>query len=271
LLYGLWYCVSDKNSAILSDLITTTPIQTFKHNKFVNLTAFSPSGEYMATAGHDRMLHIYSVDTPHKRMNEDDLELLDETDDEALAGEPTLRYKKVKTVELETNPEGLVFTPTHLIYTLRSSHLLYFLSLPTETSNSSSNQSQAQSATPWTTRTKSFNPSPLDTHVSFSVLYLALHPGGKLVACMTGDPATTGAGERVLIYSTDILPEEDEQEQGDGEDLMMQGVQSQVQEAIPRPIMGAEGERLACLWTGEVGDEYVLPRMTWLPDGSGIM
>jgi WD40 repeat protein len=265
LLYGLWYCVSDKNSAILSDLITTTPIQTFKHNKFVNLTAFSPSGEYIVTAGHDRMLHIYSVDTPHKRMNEDDLELLDETDDEALAGEPTLRYKKVKTVELETNPEGLVFTPTHLIYTLRSSHLLYFLSLPTTSTHGQTDGSE------WRTRTKSFNPSPLDTHVSFSVLYLALHPGGKLVACMTGDPATTGAGERVLIYSTDILPEEDEQEQGDGEDLMMQGVQSQVQEAIPRPIMGAEGERLACLWTGEVGDEYVLPRMTWLPDGSGIM
>lgn len=222
----------------------------------------------MATAGHDRMLHIYSVDTPHRRMDEDDLDLLDETDDEALAGEPTLRYKRVKTVELETNPEGLVFTPTHLIYTLRSSHLLYFLSLPAETSNPS--QSQAQSAIPWTTRTKSFNPSPLDTHVSFSVLYLALHPGGKLVACMTGDPATTGAGERVLIYSTDILPEEDGDEQGEG-DVLMQGVQSQVQEAVPRPIMGSEGERLACLWTGEVGDEYVLPRMTWLPDGSGIM
>ena len=74
----------------------------------------------------------------------------------------------------------------------------------------------------------------------------------------------------MLIYSTDILPEEDGDEQVDG-DVLMQGVQSQVQEAIPRPIMGAEGERLACLWTGEVGDEYVLPRMTWLPDGSGIM
>lgn len=201
-------------------------------------------------------------------MDEDDLELLDETDDEALAGEPTLRYKKVKTVELETNPEGLVFTPTHLIYTLRSSHLLYFLSLPTSTHDQTADGSE------WRTRTKSFNPSPLDTHVSFSVLYLALHPGGKLVACMTGDPATTGAGERVLIYSTDIdiLPEEDEDRQGeDGDVLMLQGVQSQVQEAIPRPIMGSEGERLACLWTGEVGDEYVLPRMTWLPDGSGIM
>ena len=180
-------------------------------------------------------------------MKEDDLELLDEGDDEVLAGEPTLRYKKIKSLELETNPEGLVFTDTHLLYTSRSSHLLHFLSLPTGTAGG------------FETRTKSFNPSPLDTHVSFSVLYLALHPEGKLVACMTGDPATTGAGERVLIYSTEL------QEETRGDEELVQGL------VTPRPIMGSEGERLACLWTGEVGDEYVLPRMTWLPDGSGIM
>lgn len=193
-------------------------------------------------------------------MPEDDLELLDPTDDEKLAGEPGLRYRKIKSLELETNPEGLVFTATHLLYTTRSSHLLNFLSLPTSTSTSASTPPSTLTSTSgegeWKTKTKSFNPSPLDTHVSFSVLYLALHPEGKLVACMTGDPATTGAGERVLIYSTDV------QEDGNDDLLLGSGVK-----AIGR----AEGERLACLWTGEVGDEYVLPRMTWLPDGSGIM
>jgi hypothetical protein len=193
----------------------------------------------MVTAGHDRVINVYQIDTPHSSLNEDDLDLLDEEDKEELAGPPSLRYKKVWTVDTETNPEGIVFTETHLVYTLRSSCYLYFVTLP-------GGNGPGRKAQEWTTRTKSFNPSPLDTHVSFSVLYLALHPGGKLIACITGDPATTGGGERVLIYSTEVE-----------EDVDM--------------TRGEEGERLKCLWTGEVGDEYVLPRLTWLPDGSGLM
>lgn len=30
-------------------------------------------------------------------------------------------------------------------------------------------------------------------------------------------------------------------------------------------------ERLACLWTGGETDDFVLPRMAWLPDGSGLI
>jgi hypothetical protein len=30
-------------------------------------------------------------------------------------------------------------------------------------------------------------------------------------------------------------------------------------------------DRLACLWTGAETDDFVLPRMAWLPDGSGFI
>ena len=122
---------------------------------------------------------------------------------------------------MDSNPEAIVFHPdsTWLMYTVRASHLLHYVRLGT-----------------WEVRTKSFNPHPMDTHVSFAVLNLALHPSGRIVACQTGDHRG-GAGERVLLYG--VEPD--------------------------------ETERLGCLWTGSEGDDFVLPRMAWLPDGSGLM
>lgn len=51
-------------------------------------------------------------------------------------------------------------------------------------------------------KTKSFNPHPMDTHVSFSVLNMALHPSGRMIACQTGD-GRGGTGERVLLYGVE--------------------------------------------------------------------
>ena len=105
------------------------------------------------------------------------------------------------------------------MYTIRASHLLHYVHLDTGQ-----------------TKTKTFNPHPMDTHVSFAILNLALHPSGRIIACQTGDHRG-GAGERVLLYG--VEPE--------------------------------ETERLGCLWTGNEGDDFVLPRMAWLPDGSGLV
>jgi hypothetical protein len=241
--------------AVLSDLITSEPIQTFTHSSSgrINLTAFSPTGNHLATSASDKTIQIYSVSQPHPVLGEDETEILDDTDLAELAAEAGLRYELCHKIKVEGNPESMVFTEEYLIYTIRSSHLLYFLSLPA----SKGEGMEVDGTEPWQLRTKSFNPSPLDTHVSFSVLHLALHPGGKLVACLTGDPATVGAGERVLIYSTDF---------SEPDVPISSGMISRAGEAED-----GEGERLACLWTGEVGDRYVLPRMVWLPDGSGIV
>lgn len=76
----------------------------------------------------------------------------------------------------------------------------------------------------------------MDTHVSFSVLNMSLHPSGKIIAFQTGDNRGS-SGERILFYGTEA----------------------------------DETDRLGCIWTGSEGDDFVLPRMDWLPDGSGLV
>lgn len=244
-------------------MITNQPVQTFCHSKFCHLVAFSPTGHYIATAGHDKRIVIYQTSQDHAEPNSDDLELLDHGDEWNLATEPSLRYQPVWSIETQTNPEAMVFTDTHLIYTLRNSPLLHFLSLTPNNNAAGGNE--------WTTTTKSFNEHPGDTHVSFSVLHLALHPTRNLVACLTGDPATVGGAERILIYSTEV----DGKRNDDLADLLNQRLG--VTTVGKQPIGGTKAvetgvdKRLACLWTGEIGDPYVLPRMSWLPDGSGLV
>lgn len=116
---------------ILTDIITSQPLQTFRSNKFVVRVAFSPDGQYMATASYDHSIVVYQSTSPLIQTDEDDV--LDDTDDPSLAGSPSLRYSEVKRVKVDSNPEAILFHPgsTSLLYTLRSSHLLYYLELNT--------------------------------------------------------------------------------------------------------------------------------------------
>ncbi|WVQ74371.1 hypothetical protein IAR50_003971 [Cryptococcus sp. DSM 104548] len=216
-------------TAVLTDVISQQALQTFSSTKYVVRVAFSPNGRFMATASYDRHIVIYEATTSALPPPADEDAIpLDATDDAFLACDPLLQFTEVHRCKLDSNPEALLFHPnsTWLLYTTRSSHELHYLALPGDSTD----------ARLWTQTTKSFNPHPMDTHVSFTVLNMSLHPSGKIVACQTGDHRGSG-GERILLYG--IEPE--------------------------------ETERLACLWTGEEGDDYVLPRMDFLPDGSGII
>ncbi|ODN94860.1 hypothetical protein L198_05008 [Cryptococcus wingfieldii CBS 7118] len=216
-------------TVVLMDVISREVLQTFVSAKYVVRVAFSPNGRFMATASYDRHIVVYEAISSALPPPLDDHSIpLDATDDASLACEPLLRFAEAHRCKLDSNPEALLFHPnsTWLLYTTRSSHVLHYLSLPSDVTHPA----------PWVYTNKSFNPHPLDTHVSFAVLNMTLHPSGKIVACQTGDHSG-GGGERLLLYG--IEPE--------------------------------ETERLACLWTGEEGDDYVLPRMEFLPDGSGII
>lgn len=162
----------------MTDLIFHQPLQTFPSTKFVVRVAFSPDGSYFATASYDRHVVLYRA----SEHSQEPLDGLDETDDQDLACEPRLRYVESHRVKVDSNPEAIALTPEWLLYTLRGSHWLHYVRLGT-----------------WETFKKSFNPHPLDTHVSFSVLNLAIHPSGKIIACQTGD---RGA-ERILLYGID--------------------------------------------------------------------
>lgn len=226
-------------NTVLTDLITRTTLQTFTSGKFVVRLAFSPEGHFLAVASYDKSVSVYEAITPahHVRIGDEDadawLDALDPSDDPDAAADPGLRYKLAHRITTEGNPEALLFHPrsSWLMYTQRGSHQLHYLGLPPS-------QSTAGGEAPWDwpERAKSFNPHSMDTHVSFAVLDLALHPSGPLIAGITGDHAGTGA-ERVLLYG--VEPE--------------------------------DTERLGCLWTGSEPDAFVLPRLAFLPSGKGIV
>lgn len=157
----------------------------------------------MATASYDHHIVIYEANELSPAYTEDDQLVLDETDDISLACEPTLRYTERHRIHVSSNPEAVIFHPSGewVMYTLRDSHLLHYIRLPREDGMAL----DGEGAEDWEPRTKSFNPHPMDTHVSFSVLDLAIHPSGKVIACLTGDHRG-GSGERVLLYGID--PEE---------------------------------------------------------------
>jgi hypothetical protein len=166
-------------------LITQQPVQTFRSTKFVVRVAFSPCGQWLATASYDKHIVIYRLTT-----DDEPEEVLDDTDEPYLACEPGVRYTEYRRIKVDYNPEALLFNPNSqwLMYTTRSSHQLYYVPLGGATDP---------------VRTKSFNHHAYDTHVSFSVLNMALHPSGKIIACQTGDHAGN-AGERILLYGVDV-------------------------------------------------------------------
>lgn len=214
-------------STVLTDLVTSTPVQSFSQGKFVVRVAFSADGRWLATASYDRTINVYEdthapvlgvrADEYHAAAEAagEELPLVDRDDDPALACEPGLGYTLRHTVHTDGNPEALLFHPRAewVIWTERGGFEMKYLRLPGERSEPPAASRQDAdiamdgagpegAGKPWDTRSKSFNAHPGDTHVSFSVLDMALHPSGRLIACVTGDHAS--GGERVLVYGTEL-------------------------------------------------------------------
>lgn len=247
-------------------MVTQQPLQTFQHAKFVVRCAFSTDGRWLATASYDRTIVLYEDAQwgRQQRRDAEEEEVLDQGDDPRLARDPSLRYVQRHRVVLEQNPESIVFDKDgrYLLYTTRGSHWLSYIHLPSPTSSA---DGQGE---PFATMRKSFNVHPEDTHISFAVLNTVLDPTGRLIACQTGDHAG-GTGERIIIYDVN-LPPTTSTPAAPADDLTTRGSWLSTGggggETTPR-----ENERLSVIWTGQQGDDYILPRLAWLPDSSGII
>ncbi|KAJ9091642.1 hypothetical protein QFC19_009012 [Naganishia cerealis] len=105
------------------------------------------------------------------------------------------------------------------------------------------------------------------------VLNVVPDPSGRMIACQTGDHAG-GTGERVLLYDIN-LPSADDSTITLGEtreDPEADGLMTFAQRTRGSLAPGMEDNpRLSVIWTGDEGDPYVLPRLAWLPDSSGII
>lgn len=206
-------------STVLTDLITSSPVQVFNQAKFVVRVAFSPDGRWLATASYDRTINVYEnthapllgvrADEYHAVAEEvgEEVPIIDREDDPELACEPGLGYVLRHTVKTEGNPEALLFHPRSewVIWTERGGFEMKYLRLPSAPiagEDVAMDGAEGDGVKPWDTCSKSFNAHPGDTHVSFSVLDMALHPSGRMIACVTGDHAS--GGERVLVYGTEL-------------------------------------------------------------------
>jgi WD40 repeat protein len=187
-------------TTVLTDLITGTTLQTLPATKFVVRVAFSSDGRWLAAASYDHSISLYEASglatAAPADEDADDYIPLDDSDDADLAMDPELRYTLRHRVATDANPEAMLFHPASswLIYTVRGSCEMHYLGLPAREDGDGDDWG-------WPTRSKSFNPNPLDAHVSFAVLDMSLHPSGRMIACITGDHASSG--ERVLLYGVE--------------------------------------------------------------------
>lgn len=268
------------SSAILTDLITRQPLQTFHHAKFVVRCAFSQDGRWLATASYDRTIILYedsqwdypSSAAPPAGEQEEEEDALDEGDDPVLAEDPTLRYQERHRITLEHNPESIVFDARsrYLLYTTRASHLLRYVQLPESGATTTTTTTTTAAEEPFTTFTKSFNPHPDDSHISFAVLNLVIDPTGRMIACQTGDHAG-GTGERVLLYDVNLPPTPSPAVPSPSLPATESGRTSWLPTRSESSAIPSQNQRLSVIWTGQEGDDYVLPRLAWLPDSSGII
>ncbi|GAA5928945.1 hypothetical protein JCM1841_006424 [Sporobolomyces salmonicolor] len=189
-------CGTMEGSLSIVDLVTREVVVKVKdHNKYIVCVAWSPDGNYLATLGHDKLVHVYSVSLSFPITSSSP-----SCDDaQAEADSPTVKLALAQTLHPRTSPEAAVFLPDSqwLVWTARDDHLLHYLGMPpphpSSPSTSSANPAHTPSK-PWELREHNLNPN-LDTFVSFSILSLSVHPSLPLLSLQTSTAAA-----RILLY-----------------------------------------------------------------------
>ncbi|KAL8280816.1 hypothetical protein RQP46_006820 [Phenoliferia psychrophenolica] len=177
-----------EGSLHLLDLVTLDVVQKEKdHNKFIVRTAWSDDGHWIASIGYDRTVNIYQV-LETRPTGDGANALLDGEEPDELASTPKLSIVLRHTHECKSNPEAVIFLPSssHLVFACRDDHILHYLSLPSPTGPSS--------PTDYTLTGYNLNENG-DAWVSFSVLYITLHPKLPLLSLQTSTE-----NSRILLY-----------------------------------------------------------------------
>jgi hypothetical protein len=145
-------------------------------SQYIVKVAFSPSGDYLATLGYDRLIHIYRLkltplasDAPAPRDDDDDAE-----PEDPLATCPSVNLELVHTITTRTNPEAAVWLPVTagqaadgewLVWTAREDNLLHYVKAPAV---SASNSEETAAGQKWETEEWNLNENG-DSFISFSM------------------------------------------------------------------------------------------------------
>ncbi|GAA5828733.1 hypothetical protein JCM11251_005855 [Rhodosporidiobolus azoricus] len=179
-------CATMEGSLTVIDLVTREVKAKVKdHVKYIVRAAWSPDGQFIATLGYDKLIHLYRFSTFTSTSSADVPALLDDEAPDLLASTPSVSLELVYSLTTRTNPEAAVFLPDSrwLVWSARDDHLLHYLNMPADGEEPQ-----------WETETYNLNENG-DAFVSFSVLSIALHPTLPLLSLQT---STTNA--RLLLY-----------------------------------------------------------------------
>ncbi|GAA6062307.1 hypothetical protein JCM10212_006859 [Sporobolomyces blumeae] len=209
-------CATMDGSLSIVDLVSRDEVVKVKdHNKYIVKVDWSPCGNYLATLGYDKLIHIYAVSITSTTMNDEDDNDDDVAEVERQGDDPTVTVEKAFAVHPRTNPEAAVFLPdsSALVFTCRDDHLIHYLSLPVVSAPVPSpsspvdprrdrSRSQAEPGgqanqvrrQPWTLTEFNLNPN-LDSFTSFSILSISVHPRVDVLALQTST-----ASPRILLY-----------------------------------------------------------------------
>lgn len=147
----------------------TTPSQ------YIVKVAFSPGGDYLATLGYDKLIHIYrfkltplASDVPAPS-DDDSAE-----PEDPLATCPSVNLELVHTITTRTNPEAAVWLPAAagqaadgewLVWTAREDNLMHYVKAPAASASGSAENATGQK---WETEEWNLNENG-DSFSSFSV------------------------------------------------------------------------------------------------------
>ncbi|GAA5983325.1 hypothetical protein JCM10908_000242 [Rhodotorula pacifica] len=232
-------CATMEGSLSVIDVVSREVVACVKdHNKYIVKVAFSPDGEYLATLGYDKLIHIYRfvLSPPPSHDSRPRIDAQEDGDDDPLATCPIVKLDLAHTITTRTNPEAAVWLPVSvsagqrdggqwLVWTAREDNLLHYVKAPTATTGGEELSQQQQK---WETEEWNLNENG-DSFISFSILSISLHPTLPLLSLQTST-----ASARLLLY----------------------------------PFHSST--RLLTLHTSASQSDYFNPRHAWLPSGAGV-
>ncbi|KAK4048217.1 hypothetical protein OIV83_004922 [Microbotryomycetes sp. JL201] len=179
--HARFFCAATMDGTVtIVDMVTRERVFTVRdHSKYVVRVAWSPNGRWLATLGYDKQIILYEVTEKRVAVQADD-------DDDELATAPRFAIEQRKVIHTKTNPEACIFLPdsAHFLWTSRDDNLLHELVLPT-----------GDDVEGWQETKFNLNENQQDDWVSFSILYMTLHPHLPIVALQTSTD-----NSRILLY-----------------------------------------------------------------------
>ncbi|KAK4696783.1 hypothetical protein P7C70_g8317, partial [Phenoliferia sp. Uapishka_3] len=242
-----------EGSLQLLDLVTREVVSKVKdHTKYIVRTAWSDDGNWIASIGYDHLIQIYLVhSTPSTSPPE---ALLDDEIPDELSSSPTFSIELRHTHTCKSNPEALVFLPGsgHLVFTARDDNIMHYMRMP-------SPDGTVDTKTDFEVKGYNLNENG-DAWVSFSVLYITLHPTLPLLSLQTSTE-----NSRILLYpfhsSQRLLTLFTTAGPSLFSSFFLPSFSKQRNTSLTEPSLYSLAEQ----------SEFTTPRHRWLPDGSSVL